>query len=234
MPNFQVIFDQIFREQFVYGHLPYLLFVASVLMRDIKWLRIIAIVAGLLRIYIRAKIVYDPVTVMWESTLVVVNIAQLGIMWWDGRHVQMNEEEQFFAREVLPGESRSSALQILATAECREVAAGTVLTAEGQLVARLMFVAEGAARIVKGGAIVAICSRGDYLGEMSFISGGVASATAIADKPMRIISFDNERLAALLARHVVLRRALEASFNRNLIDKLARSSAMPAVEAEAV
>jgi len=231
MPDFSLLLDQIFRENFVYGHIPYILFVISVLMRDIKWLRIIAIAAGLLRIYIRARVVYDPVTVMWESTLVLVNTAQLGLLWWDNRHRRMNEDEAYFVQSVLPGETRTNSLALLAASQCREVAAGETLTREGSVVPRLMFVTDGAARIEKAGAIIAICSRGDFLGEISFISNGVATATAVADRPMRIISFDNDKLRALLDRNLTLRRALEASFNRNLADKLGRSSGISALTA---
>jgi hypothetical protein len=224
MPDLPQLLHQIFEEHFVYGHLPYILLIVSVLMRDITWLRIIAIVAGLLRIYIRAEIVYDPVTVMWESALVVINVGQLLLLWWDSRHERMNEDEQFLARSVLRGESRATAIRLLRCGTWREVEAGTHLTVEGEKVPHLMFVAEGAARIVKGAETVAVCSRGDFLGEMSFVSGAMASATAVADRPMRIIAFDHEKLTVLLNRDPKVRRGLEASFNRDLINKLSKST----------
>jgi hypothetical protein len=224
MPDFPVLLHQIFQEHFVYGHLPYILLIVSVLMRNITWLRVVAIVAGLLRIYIRAEIVYVPVTVMWESALVLINVGQLLLLWWDRRHERMSEDEQFLARSVLRGESRSTAIRLLRSGEWREVEAGTPLTVEGEKVPHLMFVAEGAARIVKGGQMVAICSRGEFLGEMSFISGDTATATAVADKPMRIITFDNQKLTALMQRDPRVRRGIEASFNRDLMAKLSKST----------
>jgi hypothetical protein len=228
MPDFSQILHQIFQEHFVYGHLPYVLLVGSVLMRDIRWLRIIAIVAGLLRIYIRAEIVYDPVTVMWESALVLINVGQLVLIWWDNRHSRLSEDEQYLARSVLQGESRATAVRLIRSGEWRDIEPGTELTVEGEKVRNLMFVADGAARIVKGDKVVAICSRGDFLGEMSFISGASATATAIADKPMRIISFDHGKLTALMDRDPRVRRAIEGGFNRDLMGKLVRSTGAPA------
>ena len=55
---------------------------------------------------------------------------------------------------------------------------------------------DGAARIEKGGVLIAVCSRGDFVGEMSFVSGNVATATVIADRPMRLASFDAATLKA--------------------------------------
>ncbi len=224
MPDIQVLLHQIFQEHFVYGHLPYILLVGSVLMRDIRWLRVIAIIAGLLRIYIRAQIIYDPVTVMWESALVLINVVQLVVLWWDSRHERLSDDEEFLARSVLQGESRATAIRLVRSGQWRDIEAGTRLTVEGENVPHLMFVTEGAARIEKGGQIIAVCSRGDFLGEMSFISGDTASATAIADKPMRIISFDNQKLTALMQRDAKVRRGVEASFNRDLLGKLAKST----------
>jgi hypothetical protein len=41
---------------------------------------------------------------------------------------------------------------------------------------------------------------------------------------MRIISFDNDRLTALMDRDPKVRRGLEASFNRDLMNKLSKST----------
>jgi hypothetical protein len=59
---------------------------------------------------------------------------------------------------------------------------------------------------------------------MSFISGDTATATAVADKPMRIITFDNQKLTALMQRDPRVRRGIEASFNRDLMAKLSKST----------
>lgn len=224
MPDLPSLLHQIFQEHFVYGNVPYALFAASMLMRDINWLRIIAIAAGLLRIYIRSSVVYDPVSVMWESALVIINVGMLARLWWDSRHARLDEDEKYLVGAVLRGASHATAVRLVRAGSWRDVDAGTELTVEGQTVPHLMFVADGAAKIVKGGEMVAVCSRGDFLGEMSFISGSTATATAVADRPMRVMSFDNTRLIELMKRDPEVRRGLEASFNRDLMNKLSRSN----------
>jgi hypothetical protein len=216
------VLEEIFVSYYSWAHLPYVLFVLSTLMRNIVWLRVIAVVAGLLRIVIRAAIIYDPVTVLWESVLVLVNIGQLLLIWRDSRFTHHDERERYLLGTVLPGVRGRAARQLLALAEWQQVEAGTELMREGEPVDGLVFVSEGAARIERQGKLVAICSRGDFLGEMSFIQGGGATATVIADRPMHIARFDGPRLHALIDARRDLQHALEASFNRNLIGKLAR------------
>lgn len=223
------VLGEIFVSYYSWAHLPYVLFVLSTLMRNMVWLRAIAVVAGLLRIVIRAAIIYDPVTVLWESVLVLVNVGQLLLIWWDSRHAHHDEDERYLLGTVLPGLRGRAARQLLALAEWREVEAGTELMREGEPVTSLVFVSDGAARIERAGKLVAICSRGDFLGEMSFIKGGGATATVVADRSMLVAQFDGDRLRALIAGQRDLQHALEASFNRNLIGKLTR----PAPEAAA-
>lgn len=209
---------------FAWAHWPYALLVLSMLMRDIVWLRAIAIVAGVSRIFIRAAILYDPVTVLWETALVLINVGQLLLIWWDKRHTHSNEDEALLASTIMPGLSGRAVRRLMRQARWRTVEEGAVLLQEGQTVTDLLFVTDGAARIEKGGALVAICSRGDFVGEMGFVSGHVATATVIADRPMRLANFDAVALKASLAEDKDLRHALEASFNRNLIGKLNRAN----------
>ena len=209
---------------FAWAHWPYALLVLSMLMREMVWLRTIAIVAGVSHIIIRAAILYDPVTVAWETALVLINVAQLLLIWWDKGHRHTNEDEALLAATILPGQAGRAVRRLMGFARWRTVEPGETLIVEGQGITELLFVTDGAARIEKSGVLVAICSRGDFVGEMGFVSGDVATATVIADRPMRVASFDAETLRDGLAGDKELRHALEASFNRNLIGKLSRSN----------
>ncbi|MEE4238021.1 MAG: hypothetical protein V2I51_14980, partial [Anderseniella sp.] len=59
-------------------------------------------------------------------------------------------------------------------------------------------------------------------GEISVMGNRPATATATTTKPVRFLGFEREALASLLRQNPELRHAMEASFNRNLIDKLTR------------
>lgn len=228
MPDILSFLADLVDPHFAWVHWPYALLVISMLMRRMVWLRAIAIVAGVSRIIIRSTILYDPVTVVWETALVLINVGQLLLIWWDKGHAHSNEHEALLATTILPGQSGRGVKRLMQLARWRSVEAGTVLLTEGQSVSELLFVTDGAARIEKNGNLVAICSRGDFVGEMGFVSGSTATATVVADRPMQLASFDAAALKSRLADDNDLRHALEASFNRNLIGKLSRSGPSPA------
>ncbi|MDC9824004.1 cyclic nucleotide-binding domain-containing protein [Devosia sp. ZB163] len=207
-------------------HLPYALLVLSMLMNDMGWLRAIAIAAGLIRIVNRAFIDIDPVIVFWESIFVGVNVVQLLVLWYYAKRHRFTDDEQRFAAIMPAGIDRRSIRRLLRLAQMRHADAGARLTLEGQSVNELLFLAEGVAQIEKGGRIIGVCGPGDFLGEMSFVSGAPASATAVASRPVRYLAFDQKKLRTAVDADADLRRAIDASLNSNLVGKLAKANAV--------
>ena len=101
---------------------------------------------------------------------------------------------------------------------------GEVLTRQGEPVQNLMYLADGVVKVETGDRIVAVLGPGDYLGELSFLSGNPATATATVVKPVRILGFDQAKLKEAIQADPQLRRTLESALNRNLAGKLARSN----------
>jgi hypothetical protein len=209
---------------YLLGHITYALLILSMLMRDIAWLRAVAIIASIVKIFYRTFYVYDPVTVAWEVVFILVNLGQLALIWWENRPPRFTAEEQYFLAVTMPGAPSRLARKLLKRGKWHDAGAAEVLTTEDMPVMALMFVSEGRVRIEKAGRLVAECGRGDFVGEMSFISGAAATATAIAIEPTRYLAFERQALAKALRKEPMLRFAMQASFNRNLIDKLDKSS----------
>ena len=213
------------------GNFTYLLMGLSVLMRDIAWMRTLAIAGGIAKIVYRTWYVYDPTSIVWETVFVVINVGQLILIWWENRPPNFTHEENHFVELVAPGLPSAVARALLASGQWLDVPAGTRLTIAGERVNALIFISQGKVRIESGGATVATCGPGDFLGEMTYESGKDATATAIADGPVRVLSFERLRLEKVQKSRPVLRMALQASFNRNLIDKLVRANNAPMARA---
>ncbi len=106
-----------------------------------------------------------------------------------------------------------------------EVQEDTVLIVEDTTPEHLKFIVGGTAAVAHSQRIIGEVHRGDFLGEMSYLSGKKASATVTTQEAVRYLAFDRERLRDHLARNTEVRHALETSFNRNLADKLVKSNA---------
>jgi len=208
----------------LFGHFTYFLLIVSMLMRRMVALRLLAVASGLAKIVYRSVFVFDPVSVLWETVFVLVNVIQLLIIWYYEHHHRFAAEQKHFAENMPDSVDRSAIKRLLDLSDLRRYEPGTVLTTEGQPVRQLVYIADGIVKIEHGDRIVAICGPGDYIGELSFLSGRPASATASVVKPSRALVFDQVRLAAATAADPQLRRTLESALNRNLAGKLTRAN----------
>lgn len=221
--DFQLFWDRMLDPSHILTHVPYALLVLSMMMNDMGWLRAIAIAAGVIRIINRAWFEVDPIIVFWEVIFVAVNVGQLAILWYYARRHRFAEHESYFAASMPASVDRRSIRRLLKLAHLRSAEPGDRLTTEGALVDELMFIADGVVQIERDGRIVAVCGPGDFLGEMSFVSGSPASATAVVARPLRYLAFNQMRLRNALEADSELKQAMDASFNRNLVGKLAKS-----------
>jgi len=83
-----------------------------------------------------------------------------------------------------------------------------------------MFLVSGNARVTRDGKTIGQVTRGDFLGEMSYLTGKKAAATVTTSEPTRYLAFERKALQEHLEKSPEVRHALEASFNRNLVSKL--------------
>ena len=220
---------EFFIEQFaspgkLVGHLSYMLLVASMMMRSMKWLRIIAVSAGVISAVYGYFWLKDFVTVFWEVVFVTTNLVQLLLLEWANKRAKFSEDEQRFVAEALPHVEKAHARNLLKLAEHKEFEPGAGLTKENSTVEQLIFILEGAVRIDKDEQMVGVCGRNDFLGEIGFMSGEGATATSVVCNAVRCLSFEREKLLKLLDRQPELRHSLEASFNRSLVSKLVKSN----------
>lgn len=208
----------------LFGHFTYFLLIVSMLMRRMVWLRSFAVASGVAKIIYRAFFVFDPVSVLWETVFVLVNIGQLLLIWYYERHHRFTEDQRHFVESMPLSVERRVLKRLLSFATVREIPADEVLVREGEVVKDLLYVATGVARIESAGRIIAVCGPGDYLGEMSFLSGEAATAKVVASRPMRVLAFDQQRLHAAVTSDAAIHRAMEAGLNRNLVGKLVRAN----------
>lgn len=206
----------------LYGHASYVLLIVSMLMRDIVWLRVLAIFSGIVALYYRTIVVYDPVSIFWEALFVLANLGQLAILYVERHRARFTAEELLFIDTALPGIDKALASRLMKHGNWQDVPSDTVLTTMGQMVPQLMFIASGLVTISRDNKMVGACGQGDFLGEISVMGNRPATATATTTKPVRFLGFEREALASLLRQNPELRHAMEASFNRNLIEKLTR------------
>jgi CRP-like cAMP-binding protein len=92
-------------------------------------------------------------------------------------------------------------------------------------VAHLSYVAQGRAVVEVGGVIVSSCQAGDFIGEMTAMTGAAATATVRADGPCTLWRIEAARLREVLQARSRFGREMDAAFARNYRDKILQMNA---------
>jgi hypothetical protein len=204
------------------GHLNYILVILSVSMSSMRWLRIFAIASGVVGVFYYGFLVSDEISATWEGIFALVNGLQLAIVLLSGRRRARDEDEKLLVETVMPTLDGNLRARLLKMARWQTRQPGEILVEEGETSPQLVFIARGAASIEKDGALVGVCGPGDFLGEMSFLTGRPASATVRVANEIRCCVYDPGKLKLMSRKAPAIRQALEYSFNRNLVGKLER------------
>ncbi|HXF56614.1 MAG TPA: cyclic nucleotide-binding domain-containing protein [Actinomycetota bacterium] len=95
-----------------------------------------------------------------------------------------------------------------------EVRAGKDLVRQGEYGRHLYVITAGTAEVMRDGRKVAELGRGDFFGELAFLSGGPRNATVRARTDLRVLALGPRELDVIVDR--------EPTLARRLLEELAR------------
>lgn len=117
-----------------------------------------------------------------------------------------------------PGEFR----RLMKLGETRSASEADRLCSEGEMPDALYLTVEGSFVLVHGASRTRLHGF-QFLGEISFLLKGPASATVVAEPGARYVRWERARLERALARDTRLSNAITALLNRDIARKLSRS-----------
>jgi hypothetical protein len=206
------------------GNLSYLLLIASMAMRDIFWLRVLAIFSGLAGVAYGVVWVHDPVGAFWEGCFTLVNLVQWMWLLYEKKRAFLTTRQAVIRDRVFPVLSNLDFINLLAVSDRRKFTAGQTLLERGEAVDRLYLIERGSAVVTLGETEVARCHPGDFIGEIGFFNRVPATATVTALDDLACLVFDCERLRKITQGSPELDRGITVALSANLATKLIRNN----------
>ncbi len=205
-----------------FGHASFALTAVSFYVKDILVLRALSICAGAVGILYNYLVPAGPLwlVIFWLCVFMAINALRIAHLVYESKQVSFSDEEHELFETIFQGFAPVEFMKLLRLGEWREAGAGTVLAVEGEEVDSLKLIYNGEVVIEKGGAEIARSRDGTLIGEMSFIQGGVASATVKAAGPTRYLAWPKEELRKLLKRNPTMNVAMNSVFSVDLTKKL--------------
>lgn len=206
------------------GHLSYVLLILSMLNTRMIILRLGVIGSALTGIIYSAFFVIDPVSVFWETMLMLVNAMQVLRHLLADRMIGFEGEEADLRKSVLADLSNVDARKLIDIGFWVTGQQGEELIREETAVSHLFYLASGEAEVSSGGQVVGRCGPGDLIGEGTILTSNLASGTVVVSKKSRLWCIPAPQLAAHLEDNPPVRSVLERRIGDALKAKLRASN----------
>ena len=180
------------------GHLSYVLIAVSYWLTNMFWLRVVAVIGLSLEILYFWLSGGDLRTgIGWDLIFIGINLFQIYQLVKDRLSLRLPEPDRELLRSVLAGLDDAQIARLLVAGEFCDIADGTMLAAN-QSLERIFFICAGRLSVTIAGRQICALERGNFVGEVAFLTERPATATVTAEGDVRALVFDRRTLSHLL------------------------------------
>lgn len=199
----------------------YILMLSALVMRDVLWLRMTMVLAqSVLGTY--AWTLGLTNNVAWNTVFVTINVIWTIKILRERRAVTLPEHlKPLYERHFFPL-TRAEFLRWWKLGR-RETLRDERLTTDGESPSALYFVLDGTARVTRNGEHVVDLGVGQFVAEMSLITGRPANADVFAAGTIEVIRWDVEELKELRDSDPAMWARIQSAIGQDLVVKIQRA-----------
>ena len=208
------------------GHLAFGLIAFSFLVKDIFWLRIVSIAASLFSVLYNYIIPVEPMwlVINWNFVFIVVNLYHIAVILYEKREVKMDDKNEELYQTLFSEMTPVEYLKISRAAEWVTLKPGQRLITQGMPVPDLYLIYNGTVDVAVDGRWVAELKDGQFVGEMSFLTEKVATASCIVKYEAQCLVWKQREFKDLLKRNPSLYFTIQSVLSAQVSDALVTSS----------
>ena len=205
-------------------HASYLLYALSFLLRDILWLRGVAILANVLFAYAAYRAPGGPnwTTFGWVSAFVAINAVHTAWLLYERHVARLSEKERKLFAAAFEGLDPVLVRKLLRRGRWSSLEVGAPLARQGEPLDRLSLIASGEAAVRLGERTISQLSCGTFVGEISYLSSEPATATVVAATPLECLVWEKKDLQKLTRRRPEYLNVIHAAIGKDLATKTAQ------------
>jgi len=210
----------------VAGHLAFGLIAFSFLVKDIFWLRIVSILASLFSVFYNYLIPLEPMwlAINWNFIFIAVNLYHIAVILYEKREVKMDDKNQELYDTLFKEMTPVEYLKISRAAKWEMVKSGERIITQGMPVPDLYLIYNGTVDVLVDNEQIAELKDGEFVGEMSFLTEKVATATCKVKYDEQCLVWKQKEFKELLKRNPSLYFTIQSVLSSQVSDKLVKST----------
>jgi len=198
----------------------YFLVFLALAIREILWLRI-TITFGQSTLFTYSMLNGNYNIAFWNSLFVMVNIIQIIIIYRERQQLEIPEEVQDIYDTIFHANTNRQFLYFWDQGKAEFVENKTIIKA-GDIQKDLMLVLNGTAEVKRDATVIAQLERGQFIAEISYITGKTASADVVVEERLSYMIWDRETLDNLRKTKPVIMDKLDRILTLDMADKLTK------------
>ena len=208
------------------GHLAFGLIAFSFLVKDILYLRILSILASIFSVLYNFYIPVEPmwIAIGWNVVFVMLNLYHVAVLIYEKRPVKMEPKDKELYETMFKQMTPVEFLKITKIAEWQTFKSGEHIIEQTSMVLDLHLIYNGTVDVVVGNKKVAELKDGQFMGEMSFLTEKLATATCIAKHDTECLVWKQPEFKDLLKRNPSLYFTIQSLLSAQVSSNLVSSS----------
>lgn len=207
----------------ILGHLANFLFAAAYLVKDILWLRLISMLACFIMIFFNYYTPEEPlwVAIFWNFAFIAVNAIRSMMLLVEKQQAKFSDVEKEMYDTIFSNLSPVEFAKILRLGYWKYFKPESTLIKQGERPNSLILLYNGSAAVSNDDDNRIIELRdGAFIGEMSMVSGGFASATVTANTRIKAYCWSLEQLDKLFRFNPNMKSAFQTVIASDMARKL--------------
>lgn len=192
------------------AHAANVLYLFAFMVRDILWIRILAVVAAACLIpyfYFRPEPLMA--SIYWNLGFTALNVYWICRLLLERRPVKLSPAEQKLCELVFRTMTPREMIKLLKLATWESAEAGECFVERGKPLNRLIVVYSGKACAEVDGRRVTELQPGHFIGSISYVTEEAAPANVVAIEPTRYVSWPKSKLKDFMNKNPDLHSALK-------------------------
>ncbi len=210
----------------ILGHLEYIFLITAFMFRNVTYLRLIALASSISAVLYYSLCADKPllINIGWEICFSTINIYQLIIITCERYLIRFTDKELKIYNDSFSRFSPQQFKKLLKVGRFSSFEKGEFLIKINKPVETLSIIYDGKVEIIREDKVVAYCETGNIIGELSFLSGTLATADVVAIKKTFCLFWDQKTLKKLLDKDEAIFANFQLTFNEELVRKIVKSN----------
>ncbi len=211
----------------VVANTSYAILLASYIMRDILWLRVLTVISLGFEIpyfYFQLEPLWDGIG--WDVAFILINVYWIARLVFERRPVHLTGEQKRLWETALHRLHPRHARALFKRATYKSIAPNEIISAPGDTFDELALISEGKVGLRMDGEEIEELGPGHFVGSAAFLEKDLefpTVATIFAAEQTRLMTWNKNELRTLIERDNQLSTAVEATVGLDLATLLFRA-----------